>query len=171
MTEIAQSILSGGMAYVKAERMRKIARILSDRFDGDPSGGLRKMAVDELYKFLTHLPGMGPKSALCVMMWSLKYDVFPVDVNVSRIAIRVGALKPGLKHYHYQQLLPVMIPDGRSRDLHVSLVVHGRAICLPRIPKCESCQIRDLCNFGSKKKRRSSRNKRMGPSLNADPNV
>lgn len=145
--EIAKCILFGGMANVKAYRLKRIAKKLSDLGEA-PSGRLREMTAREVYAFLTALPGVGPKSALCVMMCSLNFDVFPVDANVSRIAIRVGALKPGFKHYHYSQLLPHLVPDGRSKELHVGMVVHGRTVCLPRNPKCESCLIRDLCKRG-----------------------
>ncbi len=148
---IASCIAAGGMANVKADRIKGTARKLLDDLGEAPADTLRAMGDREAYSFLTTLPGMGPKSALCVMMCSLNCDVFPVDVNVSRIAVRLGAVPAGLKHYHYQELLPPKIPDGRSKELHVGMVVHGRRICLPRTPKCDSCAILDLCKFGAKR--------------------
>lgn len=106
------------------------------------------MSAQEAFDFLTHLPGMGPKSAFCVMMYSLKVDVFPVDVNVQRIAERMGAIPHRLKHYQAQKRLPSLIPAGRSRELHIAMVAHGREVCLPRNPKCGECCIRDLCRQG-----------------------
>ena len=147
---IYDCIRGGGFGNAKAGRLKSIAQILLQKFGGAPAAGLRAMSAGEVYSFLTGLPGVGAKSALCVMMWSLNFDVFPVDINVSRIAVRVGAVPPGRKHYHYQKLLPPFIPDGRSRDLHVALVVHGRTICVPIRPRCESCQIRDLCKHGTR---------------------
>jgi endonuclease III len=106
------------------------------------------MSAQEVYDFLTHLPGLGPKSALCVMMYSLDFDVFPVDVHVNRVAARIGAIPSGLKHYQAQQRLPALVPKGLSRKLHIAFVVHGRKICFSKRPACERCPISDLCKHG-----------------------
>jgi endonuclease III len=161
--QIYRCIRAGGFGNAKAERLRRIARILLAELGEDPSTRLREMSAREVYSFLTALPGVGPKSAFCVMMWSLGFDVFPVDVNVSRIAVRVGAVPAGRKHYHYQVLVPPLIPDGRSRELHSAMVVHGRTVCLPRKPRCDSCPIRDLCDFGMRSLGRSARKRHPSP--------
>ncbi len=148
--KIAKCIESGGLGNAKADRLKRIARTLITRLGSDPAARLRQMSAQEVYSFLTALPGLGPKSAFCVMMCSLNFDVFPVDVNVSRIAVRLGAVPAGLKHYEYQKRVPSLIPNGRSKELHVSMVVHGRTICLPKNPKCTSCPIRALCSFGKR---------------------
>ena len=152
LRDIRACIHTGGLARAKANRLKRIARILV-KLGPDPSESLRSMSAPNVYSFLTALPGVGPKSALCVMMCSLNHDVLPVDVNMSRIAVRVGAVPPELKHYRYQQLLPRLTPDGRSKELHVAMVVHGRTMCVPRSPKCGACPIRDLCRFGQKRLR------------------
>ena len=116
---------------------------------GDDAGDrMHEMTAQEVFDFLTRLPGMGPKSAFCVMMYSLKVDVFPVDVNVQRIAERMGAIPRRLKHYQAQKRLPALIPAGRSRELHIAMVAHGREVCLPRNPKCSDCCLRELCKRG-----------------------
>jgi endonuclease III len=151
VTTILRCIVGGGLANKRAGQMKGIAtRLLAD-LGPNPSSRLKKMSAEEAYAYLTGLPGMGPKSALCVMMCSLGFDVFPVDANVARVASRIGAISARLKHYQAQRRLPALIPEGRGKELHVGLVVHGRTTCLPRKPRCESCVIRDLCNFGKKK--------------------
>lgn len=144
---IVACIQGGGLANKKASQIKRIAGRLLELGD-DPEGRMRDMSAGEAFTFLTGLPGVGPKSALCIMMCSLKFDVFPVDVNASRVASRLGAVASGLKHYQYQKLLPPLIPEGRSKELHVALVVHGRTVCLPRKPKCQGCRIADLCRLG-----------------------
>lgn len=151
-------ILSGGFATVKAERLVGIAARLVELGD-DPSAALRAMSASEVFAFLTGLPGVGPKSALCVMMCSLGFDVFPVDVNVSRIAIRFGAVEAGLRHWHYQAQVPALVPDGTSLRLHVGMVVHGREVCRPLNPSCDRCVIRNHCEFG---KQRSAQHETAG---------
>lgn len=153
--EIVKCIKSGGIGNLKATRIKQIASTLIEDFGDRPSAHLRRLSARDVYAYLTALPGVGPKSALCIMMCSLNFDVFPVDVNVSRIAVRLGAIPQGRKHYHYQELLPLLIPDRRSKELHVGLVVHGRTVCLPRNPKCGSCLIRDLCAFGKQVSRQA----------------
>lgn len=150
--QIVPCISGGGLANKRASQIKRTAAALLDRLGSDPSKALVEMTTEEAYQFLVNLPGMGPKSALCVMMCSLNADVFPVDVNVQRIAARLGTIRSGLKHYQAQNLLPGLVPPGRSKDLHVGMVVLGRQICLPRRPKCDSCTLRDLCQTGRKHK-------------------
>ena len=151
---IARCISRGGLANKKAGQLKRIADCLTADFGVDPDGSLRSLPAREAFDYLVRLPGLGPKSALCVLMCSLNFDVFPVDVNVSRIACRVGMVAAGLKHYDYTRILPAAVPEGRSKELHVGLVVHGRTVCLPRRPRCEHCSIRDLCAYGKRSGRR-----------------
>jgi endonuclease III len=151
LREVRPCILGGGLVNKRGAQVRRIAATLLSKLGHNPARRLAEMSAPDAYRFLTSLPGMGPKSALCVMMYSLDRDVFPVDVNVQRVASRLGAIPAGLKHYQAQQRLPALVPEGRSKELHVGLVVHGRTVCLPRKPRCESCFLWDLCKFGMKK--------------------
>jgi endonuclease III len=152
--EILSCIQDGGLGKKRAAHVRGIAVELLTRFGAAPSRRLRTMSAREAFDVLNGLPGMGPKSALCVMMYSLDHDTFPVDTNVQRVASRLGALAPRLKHWQAQQRLPALVPEGRSKELHIGLVVHGRAVCLPGKPRCENCVLADLCQYG---KRRAAR--------------
>lgn len=149
--EIEDAIRGGGLARKRAAQVKAIAgRLLAD-LGKRPSRALRKLEPEQAFQYLVGLPGVGPKSALCVLTMSLDADVFAVDANVHRIARRMGALPNRLKHYEAQKRLPVLVPNGRSRDLHVGLVVHGRRVCLPRNPKCEACVLSNLCAYGKKR--------------------
>ena len=127
-------------------------RSASRRFGGQARNALRKMPADVAYAYLCTLPGVGPKSALCVMMYSLGFDVFPVDAHVNRVLSRIGAIRLGAKHYQAQALLPSFIPNGHSKELHVALVLHGRQVCKPQDPLCGVCTIRHLCKTGQSKR-------------------
>lgn len=146
--DIFSCIADGGLGKKRAAQVRDIATKLLTQFGVAPSQRLRRMTAHEVFDVLTGLPGMGPKSALCVMMYSLNHDTFPVDVNVQRVASRLGALSPRLKHWQAQQRLPALVPEGRSKELHIGLVAHGRSVCLPRKPRCERCILADLCKYG-----------------------
>ncbi len=153
--DILACIRSGGLANKRASQIKRAATALVELGGPDPADRLRSFTPREAFDAITRLPGMGPKSALCVMMYSLNADVFPVDVNVQRIAVRLGAIPAGLKHYQAQRRLPPLVPVGRSRELHVAMVVHGREVCLPRRPKCEACVVRHACRYGRRKPTRT----------------
>lgn len=151
LSAIRSRILSGGLASKRARQIRATARRLITVAGKNPSKYLRSLEVEEAFDFIRSLPGMGPKSALCVIMYSLDADAFPVDVNVQRIAERLGVIPKGIKHYRAQQMLAALVPDGFCRELHIGMVVHGRTICLPRQPKCNKCPIKGFCCWGQKR--------------------
>ncbi len=137
-----------GLGSKRASHIKGLAaRLLHDLGDR-PSNALRKLTAASAFDYLCTLPGVGPKSALCVLMYSFGLDVFPVDAHVTRVLSRVGALGLGAKHYFAQALLPAFVPAGLSKKLHVALVVHGRQVCKPQKPACLGCPIRRLCNTG-----------------------
>lgn len=144
---IRDCITSGGLATKRAAQIRRTAKILLSLDCINPSRYLRSLDSERAYETIVALPGMGPKSAFCVLMYSLDFDTFPVDINVQRIAERIGIIRSGLKHRDAQRVLAPIIPEGRSRELHISMVVHGRKICLPINPKCGECDLRDMCQF------------------------
>lgn len=109
--EILSCIRDGGLGKKRAAQVRGIAVELLRRFGSQPSRHLRKLSSREAFDVLNGLPGMGPKSALCVMMYSLNYDTFPVDTNVQRVASRLGALAPRLKHWQAQQRLAAALSN------------------------------------------------------------
>ncbi len=146
-------IESGGLAATRAKQIVALAKALIEAGAPNPSRYLRALDPEAAFAFLTGLPGVGPKSAFCVMMYSLDMDVFPADVNVIRIAERLGAIPRGLDHTTAQKALARIVPTGRSKELHIGLVVHGRMVCLPRTPRCEVCPLVPLCATGQKQTR------------------
>jgi endonuclease III len=145
---VLECVRGAGLGVKRAKQVVGIANRLLVDLGRNPQRQLRRMTAAEAYRYLTHLPGVGPKSAFCVMLCSLDHDVFPVDVNVQRVLERLGTLRKGLKHYQAQMIAPKFVPPGRSKELHVGLVEHGRRICVPRRPKCHTCILVDLCRHG-----------------------
>lgn len=153
--DILRCIEIAGLGRKRASQVVKAAKQLVHSFGNRPESRLKRMGAVDAYEFLNNLPGLGPKSSLCVMMYSLDFDVFPVDINVQRIAERIGIIGRGLKHYQAQNVLPTFVPDGNAQDLHVGLVLHGRRVCLPHRMDCDVCFLSDLCRTGKKTLRRS----------------
>ncbi|MDL4816935.1 DNA (cytosine-5-)-methyltransferase [Actinomadura opuntiae] len=116
---------------------------------------LRELKDREVLQELKSLPGLGPKTARCIMTYSLGRDVFAVDTHVSRIFHRIGLVARGkgkVDHALYEEIVP-----ARSRQrLHVNLIHHGRAICGSSKPACRSCPLISFCAEGQRSIERGS---------------
>lgn len=111
---------------------------------------LRNMADVEAESFLLGLPGVGKKTARCVMSYALNRQQFAVDTHVARIFTRLGLVpaRPGKPdHDAFQAIVP---PEMRNR-LHINLVHHGRAVCDSPRPKCHACVLVSFCGEGQGK--------------------
>jgi endonuclease-3 len=155
-SRIASAIRSGGLGEIKSRRIKQILReIQRERGELDLSF-LRRMTVPEASDYLTGLPGVGPKTAACVLLFSLGLPVFPVDTHVLRVSKRLGLVSPKTTMERAHKVFGVMLNSSGSRGtdgwsagdmlaLHLGLVRHGREICSARRPRCEVCPLFDLC--------------------------
>ena len=135
--DIARLLKPAGMARLKARQIVSIVSILKQRFGSATLEPLREMADREVEDFLCSLPGVAKKVAKCVAMYSLDRDVLPVDVHVHRLASRLGFTvkkRPDTS----QDLIEAATPPDLRYGFHVNAVAHGRAVCLPRNPRCHS---------------------------------
>lgn len=107
---------------------------------------LREIPQEESISYLMSLPGVGIKTALCVGMYSLGYDVLPVDVHVQRISERLGIMPQRLSDKKKHEWLNMLIPIGKRYSYHVNCVSHGREICRKE-PKCSQCLIQKHCAY------------------------
>ena len=88
---------------------------------------------------------MGPKTAACVLLFSLGKPYFPVDTHVHRIALRLGLVPPGTDAVKTQLALQAAIAPADMYAVHMNLIRHGRTICDARRPKCDECVLARLC--------------------------
>jgi endonuclease-3 len=145
---IERCIRVSGLSRIKAPRIRNILRqIRSDRGRIDLEF-LAEADPAEAFKYLTRFEGVGPKTALCVLLFAFEMPVFPVDTHIFRIARRLGVLPDGTPAHRAHEALTPRIAPGDRYALHVLLIAHGRAICRARNPQCDRCALRDLCAFG-----------------------
>lgn len=150
--EIAAAIAHGGLGRQKAHSIRRILARLESDFGGPTLAPLRAMSDAECEAYLTSLPGVGKKTARCVMMYSLHRQVFPVDSNCWRVCRRLGWVRPTRPDSSCSprdmDRIQSRIPPELRFGLHINLVSHGRECCLPSIPNCVSCCIRRYCRTG-----------------------
>jgi endonuclease III len=109
-------------------------------------GSLNDLPDAEIMQYLVSLPGIGVKSAACIMMYSLGRRVFPVDTHAWRVSRRLGVAPASPKPTDKQvRELEGSIPPELRYRLHVNLVSHGQKTCTTYWPKCESCMLTDIC--------------------------
>src|SRR6266508_6538194 len=143
---IARAIRRGGLALTKAPRIKATLRSLAGRgIPLDEPRALRELEAAELWELLLGLPGVGPKTAACVLLFSLDRPHFPVDTHVHRVAIRLGLVGERATAAAAQAALQAQVPPDLVYALHMGLIRHGREVCVARRPFCSHCVLADLC--------------------------
>jgi endonuclease-3 len=144
---IARTIKAGGLANIKSKRIVKILRQISEKSPDFSLSFLKGMSDQDARDYLMEFEGVGPKTASCVLMFSLGRKAMPVDTHVHRVSSRLGLLPDGCTaeeaHDWYGELdLPVDI-----HQLHLNMIQHGRTICRPQKPKCKECPLKRQCLY------------------------
>src|SRR5437660_179783 len=123
LAELEEAIRPGGISRVKSARIQAILRSISER--GELSlDWLPEVALQEARAYLVSLPGVGRKTAACVLLFALGLREVPVDTHVSRVAGRLRLVRPGAPsgELHAQTLAPT--PPGPELELHVTTLRH-----------------------------------------------
>lgn len=152
VADIASRIADAGLSGRRALRLKQIADRLVDDFGEVSLADLAHADDDTALRYLTALPGVGVKTAKCVMMYSLGRQVLPVDTHTARVATRLGLVPCGSAAAIDQNLSDVVAPALRF-DFHVNAVAHGRIVCRAVRPLCEQCVLSSLCPVGRTAKR------------------
>jgi endonuclease-3 len=146
-SSVASAIKVGGLANTKAGRIRKILKQIGERSGDYSISFIKKMADNEAWDYLMSFDGVGPKTASCVMMFSLGKNFMPVDTHVHRVSKRLGLIPESMTaekaHDWYREMnLPVSL-----YRLHLNLIQHGRTLCRAGKPKCEDCGLKSQCLY------------------------
>jgi endonuclease-3 len=145
LARIADAVRPAGLHRRKAKHIRAILRTIRlDRGRID-LGFLRRWPTDRIRAYLRRLPGVGPKTAACVLLFSLRRPVLPVDTHVHRISRRLGFIGPRVTAEQAHNLLADIVPSAKVYSFHVLLIEHGRKICHARRPDCPACALARIC--------------------------
>jgi endonuclease-3 len=137
LTDARKLIKQVGFFKVKAVRIKEISRQLIERFDGRVPSDLQS---------LLSLPGVGRKTANCVLVYGFKQPALPVDVHVHRISNRIGLVETRTPE-QTEMALAQVVPKKFWGEINHLMVKYGQSVCLPRNPRCEGCGIRQQCNY------------------------
>lgn len=145
MTEIAGAdparleplIRPAGFYRVKAQRIVEVSKKLLDEFKGQ---------VPDDIKNLLKLPGVGRKTANCVLVYGFQKPAIPVDVHVHRISNRLGLVKTKTPEETEVELEKI-VPKEYWIELNDLMVQFGQTICRPQSPRHEECPLQDICDY------------------------
>lgn len=148
---IERCIRVSGLSRTKAPRIRRILRQIREDRGRIDLQFLARRPVEEAYEYLMSFAGVGPKTALCTLMFAFAMPVFPVDTHIQRIAIRLGVLSPKVPFARAHEALTPLILPGDRNALHLLLIAHGRRTCKARRPLCDRCVLLSLCGDGRRR--------------------
>lgn len=140
--EIEAAIQPGGLHVQKSRRIKAILEALPADLD---LSWMRETPVPESRAALCALPGVGRKTAACVLLFAYGLPDVPVDTHVSRVGTRLGLLRPGAPFDELHDEMLRLTPAGAELELHVNLLRHGRRTCHARAPACRACALRRMC--------------------------
>lgn len=144
-SQIERAIREGGLAHVKSLNIKRVLRAIRQREGQLSLRRLGKMSNQEAIDYLLSLPGVGIKTASCVLLFSLGRPVFPVDTHVYRTTQRLGWLGIEVRMDEATARLEPLVPEELRLGLHLYLVTHGRRTCRARNPSCGECAISGHC--------------------------
>lgn len=145
---IAAAIKSGGLANVKSVVIKNVVGEIKKRLGNFDLSFLKTAPIAEASEFLLSLKGVGPKTAACVLLFTCKRPVFPMDTHIFRIFRRVGLLPEKISDKLAHEMIENLIPPKKHYSLHINLIALGRQICHPQNPKCGQCPLSEHCDFG-----------------------
>jgi len=139
---VESAIQPGGLHVQKSRRIQEILRAVGEPLD---LGWMREAPVEQARAALCALPGVGRKTAACVLLFAFGRRDVPVDTHVSRVATRLGLLRPGAGFPELHDAMLALTPPGAELELHVNLLRHGRRTCVAGRPRCSACALRRRC--------------------------
>jgi endonuclease III len=142
---VEEAIRPGGISKVKSARIKAILQAIDERSSGLSLDWLGDVPVDEARDYLTALPGVGRKTAACVLLFAYGCHDVPVDTHVSRVGMRLGLLRKGAPFDQLHDEMLALTPPGEELELHVNLLRHGRRTCHARKPACKECALARMC--------------------------
>ncbi len=156
--QVEEAIRPGGISKVKSARIQAILRAITDQPPPPPASATREPAAHELSldwladaplaqsrDYLVSLPGVGRKTAACVLLFAYGLRDVPVDTHVSRVGMRLRLLRPGAPFEELHDQMLALTPPGQELELHVNLLRHGRRTCHARSPACRECALARMC--------------------------
>lgn len=146
---VQEAIANVNWPEVKAPRLQALMRRITEECGSLNLDFLRDMPVEEGTAWLNRLEGVGPKTTACVLLFSARKPILPVDTHVHRVSIRLGLIGAKVTADNAHNLLQALLPNDAQiiYNFHKGLLRHGQRICVYDHPRCNRCLLTDLCNY------------------------
>jgi endonuclease-3 len=152
---IAAAIKSGGLSEIKAQRIKNILGQIHLENNKLDLTFLKRWKTERIKTYLKRFKGVGDKTVACVLLFSLKRPVMPVDTHVLRVSKRLGLVPQKGDAGRAQQILEKLVPKNLFYQFHLDLIQHGRNTCKAAKPRCQNCILLKECDYGKKKPKKS----------------
>lgn len=146
---IASAIRVGGMKNQKSKRIKALLKKILEKNGSYSLHVLKGMNDNGIIEMLMSFNGIGYKTAACVLLFSLRREVFPVDTHIHRISNRLGLADTKTPEKTFE-IMKSLVPKGRSYSFHTNLIRFGRTVCIAQRPRCGQCPLYDECVFSRK---------------------
>ncbi len=146
---IARAIQSGGLFRIKAARIKQILERIEEEQGRISLDSLGSMAAAEAESYLMDLPGVGYKTARCVLLFCLGKPSLPVDTHILRVSRRLGLIDSRASMDRAHALLAEQVPASKVYQFHVHMIEHGRKTCRARRLLCKRCALISACPSSS----------------------
>ena len=140
--ELEKRLYGIGFYKVKTQNVKNLSKIILDKYKGK---------VPDTFEELVSLPGVGRKTANCILAYSFRKPAIAVDIHVHRISNRLGWVNT-TEPEKTEEALQKLVPRDLWIEINRLFVGHGQTICVPINPKCDLCTIRKFCKYGRKRK-------------------
>lgn len=146
VSDIESAIAGGGLAKVKAPRIKTVLNRIQERNGGSLDlSFLGEMPMPDARAWLRQLPGIGPKSAGIILSFSLGMPAMAVDTHIYRVSQRLGFIGPKVSADKAHELLEAAMPPDAVYPFHAALITHGRQVCKAQRPLCGACVVSYGC--------------------------
>jgi endonuclease-3 len=146
---ITEVIRCGGLSQIKAARIKQVLGQIEREQGRITLDFLKSKTMTEAEDYLMRLPGVGHKTASCVLLFSLGKPSLPVDTHIFRVAKRLGLIGFKVTIEKAPRLLQAQVPPSKVYQFHVHMIEHGRRICRARQPRCNDCKLSRICPSSS----------------------
>jgi len=143
--DIAAAIRGGGLGDIKARHIKAALAEIRRQRGRLELDFLSRLPLDEARDWLKKLPGVGIKTASCVLLFSLGMPALPVDTHVLRVARRLGLLPAKATAEQAHRTLEKLAPAGDVYPFHMLMIEHGRRVCKAQRPQCPRCTLGKIC--------------------------
>ena len=142
---IAQCINVGGLAKIKAPRIKQVLNLILERRGSLDLSFLKEMPLEEAKAWLRQLPGIGPKSAAIILCFALGMPAMAVDTHIYRVARRLGLIGAKTNYEQAHVILEQAVRPDQVYPFHMALITHGRRVCKAPRPLCHRCVLAYCC--------------------------